>query len=367
MKTTLLIDGNWLLMSRLFATKEYFKIDNDDNEKQRGVYELNDLMSRSINIIISRFENVIDNIILCSDGGSWRKKLDKPSFFDDVYKGNREKAVEYDWKYIYKSLDDMCTAAANNDITVSHVFGAEGDDCIWYWSKKLNKKGINTIIWSADCDLKQLIQVDNFAFTAWYNDKNGLWLHKCLEEQPIDDIDFFLQQDKSNMSLDMLKSICKQVEYIDPASIVTSKIICGDGSDNIKSLIRIEKGSKTYKISEKTWLNTKNKLNIDTLQKFWDRKDDIINFIISSKKYSGYNINTEHVSELFEYNKKLVWLDESVVPEDIKSKLDDIEYKECNLPYIRGNYKTLVLNNIEDIKQEDVESIFESSIPDLPF
>ena len=47
MNTTLLIDGNWLLMSRLFAVKSYFNVQNDDEEKQkdfenvRGVFNNN--------------------------------------------------------------------------------------------------------------------------------------------------------------------------------------------------------------------------------------------------------------------------------------------------------------------------------------
>ena len=46
MNTTLLIDGNWLLMSRLFAVKSYFNVQNDDEEKQKGTAELEDLLCR---------------------------------------------------------------------------------------------------------------------------------------------------------------------------------------------------------------------------------------------------------------------------------------------------------------------------------
>ena len=86
MNTTLLIDGNWLLMSRLFAVKSYFNVQNEDEEKQKGTAELEDLMCRSINIIINKFEKVVDNIIIVADGGSWRKSVEKPDFFEEIYK-----------------------------------------------------------------------------------------------------------------------------------------------------------------------------------------------------------------------------------------------------------------------------------------
>ena len=73
MNTTLLIDGNWLLMSRLFAVKSYFNVQNDDEEKTKGTAELEDLMCRSINIVINKFEKVVDNIIIVADGGFLEK------------------------------------------------------------------------------------------------------------------------------------------------------------------------------------------------------------------------------------------------------------------------------------------------------
>ena len=72
-KLTLLIDGNWLLMSRLSViTNSYI----DDNELCKN---LQLLMIQSIKKVIKKFPN-IDNIIFCADGGSWRNDLEIPEY-----------------------------------------------------------------------------------------------------------------------------------------------------------------------------------------------------------------------------------------------------------------------------------------------
>ena len=43
-------------------------------------------------------------------------------------------------------------------IVVSNHSSIEGDDWIWYWSRRLNEEGTSCIIWSSDNDLKQLVQ-----------------------------------------------------------------------------------------------------------------------------------------------------------------------------------------------------------------
>ena len=89
-KLTLLIDGNWLLMSRLSVIANLYI---DDNELCKN---LQLLMIQSIKKVIKKFP-VIDNIIFCADGGSWRNNIEIPSInIDDegniiTYKGNREK------------------------------------------------------------------------------------------------------------------------------------------------------------------------------------------------------------------------------------------------------------------------------------
>ena len=57
---------------------------------------------------------------------------------------------------------------------------------------------------------------------------------------------------------------------------------------------------------------------------------------------------------MIEYNKKLVWLHESIIPESLIQKMNEVEYKACDLSYIRNNYKVLTGENTDD-----VESLFD--------
>jgi 5'-3' exonuclease len=357
MNTTLLIDGNWLLMSRLFAVKSYFNVQNDDTEKQRGTAELEDLMCRSINLIINKFDTVVDNIILVADGGSWRKSLKKPSFFEEDYKGNRVKDVEIDWNYVYRSLENILERADELGITSCKSGGIEGDDWIFHWSRKLNNLGTNCIIWSSDADLKQLVQVKNGVFTAWLNESQkggapGIILHKDLDNTPTDDLDMFMQIDYSSHNLNELTSRVNFVTYINPDDIVMEKIICGDAGDNIKPIARVVCGSKTYKVSPKMWNEVKESLNINNLSDFFTHKNDIIAAISHVKKF--VDCSYEDLSEMFDYNIKLVWLHESVVPETIIMYMNQLEYSVVDTNYIKSNFKTLCK------AENEIESIFES-------
>jgi 5'-3' exonuclease len=360
MNTTLLIDGNWLLMSRLFAVKSYFNVQNDDQEKQRGTAELEDLMGRSINLIINKLDNVVDNIILVADGGSWRKSISKPSFFEEEYKGNRVKDVEIDWNYVYRSLENILESANELGITACKSGGIEGDDWIFHWSRRLNNLGTNCIIWSSDADLKQLVQVKNGVFTAWLNESQkggapGLILHKDLDSTPTDDLDMFMQIDYSSHNLNELTSRVNFVTYINPDDIVEDKIICGDKGDNIKSVVLLEKNNRTYRVSEKDWQNLKEELNIKCLDEFFANKETICNKLTSIKKYTGYNI--DYIREMFDYNIKLVWLNEKILPQEIQDTMNEVEYRKYDLSYIKSNYKMLCKSQEQSTTIEDLFNI----------
>ena len=98
---------------------------------------------------------------------------------------------------------------------------------------------LNCIIWSSDADLKQLVQVNNGCFTVWLNESQkgglpGLIVHKELDDTAIDEIDMFMQVDKSSPTLNEIMAHVNAVTYINPTDIVSTKVICGDKGDNIK-------------------------------------------------------------------------------------------------------------------------------------
>ena len=338
-RCTLLVDGNWLMMSRLPSVYNQFRSECPDFIKEAAMENLVESMLSSINVMLNKFTGIVDNMIFVADGFSWRKQLEVPEQLGETrYKGNRVKTEDMDWTYIYKSIDRITEGLKSNNCTVSRSRSAEGDDWMWYWSNRLNDKGINCIIWTTDNDLKQLLKYDGTAFTAWYNDFNGLYLPETMKEGPDNDIDFFMQFTQ-NSTFELLKSSVSQVNYIRPELIIMDKIICGDSSDNIKSIVLQEKNGKTYRITEKYWNEYRVEHGIETLEDFFGHEDIIVGDLIKAKKSDK---KPEDVYPVFDYNTRLVWLNESVYPPEVLVQFEDgSDYKQFDIDFVLNNYKAM--------------------------
>lgn len=351
---TLLVDANWLLISRASVLIKSFQSDLPMESKIQAQQELEDLLAKSICVILNKLP-VIDNVIIVADGGSWRKQLPVPGCIEGTtYKGNRTKTEETDWDYIYKSLNNVLHKAKDEGVTVSQYNNIEGDDWVWYWSRRLNNEGTNCIIWSSDNDLKQLIQVDEKTntFTAWYNDKNGLWLPSLINDCDFDGIDFFMNPTYYSPVLEGLKSRIGKSNYINPDDIVMSKIICGDAGDNILPIMRYCKNNRIYRITEKDWDSIKGELaQINNINDFNEHVSSVIGLIATHKKFKPYNPDASTLNQMIEYNTKLVWLNENTIPDTIIQFMNQQEYKQFDVSYIKSNYKVLT-NNSEDYMEK---------------
>lgn len=373
---TLIIDGNWLLQSRASVMMKGFSLSNTDIVKQSTQEDLSDLLAKSINVVLNRFPS-IDNVVLVADGGSWRRRITvKDSVGEVKYKSNRDEEraeSEFDWKYIFETLNKLCKTASDLGINVSREYEVEGDDWCWYWSRYLNAKGTNCMIWTSDCDLKQLVRIDpdTNAFTTWYNDKTGLVLPESLEseEECIDLVDFFMKPQLDNQILEALKSRVQKHTYINADEIVINKTICGDAGDMVMPAIRYRKGDLTYGIGNKDYEKLINDLGINDLAGFDRNLDGVVAWLLMQNKYKGLGLKKEDVKERLKTNRDLVWLDESSYPADILEKMTKSEYKQFDVGYIRSNYRCLVP---DDGSGSDIERLFEDSIvgsdgDDLPF
>lgn len=362
-KCTLLVDGNWLLMSRFAMNKEGFLVDNPSFEKELAKNECVQLMSKSIGLVLSRFEGIIDNMILVCDGQSWRKKVPKPASLDADYKGTRVREEELDWDCIFDCLRMLEDKITKLGFTVSHTFNAEGDDAIWYWKSKLNHDGCNCVIWSSDNDLKQLVSYDKGVFTVWYNDRYGLFASEKAAFSSDDDLDFFMMDSEMQKTNAILESMQDKGEinlkYINPEDVVMEKIICGDKSDNIKAVVRIGKNGKTYSVTPKMWSEVKEELDIKTLDDFFANEDSIIESLYNLKKFRGTTLTLEDVHEQFDYNSKLVWLDDSTIPQEVQEGIAMVPYVD------NGDLDMLKMEStiVDQKEQSEVEDLIE----DLPF
>lgn len=353
-KLTLIVDSNWLMLSRFSVLSKSFDINLSDSEKLNSQKQLEDLLAKSVNIMLNRFD-IIDNIIFVEDGGSWRKSIPCPIDEDIFYKGNRKQNEDLDWGYIYNALNNVLDNAKKQGITVSQYNQVEGDDWIWYWTKRLNEDGINCMIWSSDNDLKQLIQIDykTNAFTAWYNDKSGLWLPKDIDDE-FEDVGFFLKPHYFSEVLEIIKRQSKSINYINPSHIIMEKIICGDAGDNIKSIFRYSKNNRIYRVTEKDWNDIRLGKSIDNMEDFMVQKQYIISQILNHKKYKSYQPIKENISNMLNHNTKLVWLSDEVIPDTIIQLMNQQEYKNYDVDYMRKNYKVLLDEN------NDIQELFDS-------
>ena len=235
-KLTLVVDGNWLLMSRYFMKRDTFRMDLPDSVKENSSHQLADLMAQSISVILRQFRGSITNIIFVSDNRSWRKDYPMPLCIEstDTYKGTRKNDETYDWKYIFKSISILSNNLKSIGVTTSNVYGVEGDDWCWWWSRKLNSEGTNVILWTSDEDVKQLIQEDEDtgAFTAWYEKSKGLVLNSSMKPKKFDDEDDELGSFMTPIMPvnNIIKSLSKttSVSYVNPINIINKKIYIGD-------------------------------------------------------------------------------------------------------------------------------------------
>lgn len=328
-KCTLLVDGNWLLMSRFAMNKEAFLKENSEFEKDMAVQECVNLMSKSISLVLTRFEGIIDNVVLVCDGQSWRKKVQKPAKLEADYKGTRVRDEDLDWNYVFKSLQVLEENIIKKGFTVSHTFNAEGDDAIWFWKSYLNENKVNCVIWTSDNDLKQLVSYDDGVFTVWFNDRYGVFMDDKMNQQQ-DELEMFMMDSKNAAANFILESFSNQAEtqvnYINPEDVVMEKIICGDKSDNIKAVVRIVKGGKTYSVTPKMWNEVKEKMNITNLDDFFADADIIISKLREIKKFQETDLTFDDCLEQFDYNSKLVWLDDSTIPQEVQEELSYVPY-----------------------------------------
>ena len=306
-KLTLLIDGNWLLMSR------YSVLVNKTNSDKELAKEVQKLMIKSIMLVLKKFPD-IDNIIFVSDGGSWRNSIDIPQFLIDEkekenvpveYKGQRKLPDDVDWKIIFGYYEELISLLNKNNITACRMQNIEGDDWCWYWSRKLNEDGTNVIIWSMDKDLTQLVSYNenNGVFTVCWNDKTGLFIKEMdLEHNENNPLDFFFNDFDNIFPIILKKS----------------------NNKDSQKLFRVSQKDIDFNLNINDDGNIKNYLHN----------------IMSSKKYYNKMINNNetNVFDHFKYNYKLVVLDEKNYPQPILEEMNS--YMDYN-----------VNNNVSNILQ----------------
>ncbi len=305
-KLTLIVDGNWLLMSRLSVLNNRYK------DELELCQELKLLMLKSMEIVLRQFPS-IDNIIFVSDGGSWRNKIQVPKFLEEAgieYKGNREKSDEINWELIFGEFEKFISVLSSTGITVSRENGIEGDDWCWYWSTKLNEENTNCIIWTKDKDLTQLVKTnsDN-CFTVWWNKESGL----LSENKPDEELNFLFnfKYDENELIFKELIKNAKNDSCINPKHIILDKIIRGDLGDNIIPILYRKSKTKQFRVASKDIPENLNIHNETEIRQY-------VHNLLNSKTYlNKVEKDEEDIVQHFIYNVKLVELNKTNYPDNI--------------------------------------------------
>ena len=269
-KHTLLIDGNYFVFSRLFVLpkpKGGALLLGDDKQKSQFMRKLAiDFASE-----MRKLKMFVDDVVLTVDSKSWRKDL----FPDAQYKGTRKQNKTVDWAAVYEVYEAFQQIVAKKGVTVHQIQGAEADDVIFGWSTMLNARGKSCIVWTGDRDLIQLVNYSNTndAHTVWYyNTKKSLYGYKGFEadmaesaSKDMTEDDMLFNMGGQHMMRDAyqrdimswVKANKINITEIDCDEFIFKKILVGDKSDNIPSVITWQKEMKNgklrnYSITDKT-------------------------------------------------------------------------------------------------------------------
>lgn len=333
-KLTLIVDGNWLLMSRMSVLR------NKYSDIEQLCKDLKILMIKSINVVLKTFPT-IDNIIFVADGGSWRNNLQIPSFLTEEYKGTRVKSDDIDWDALFASYEDFILKLKTNGITTSKEIGVEGDDWVWYWTTKLNREGTNCIIWSKDRDLTQLVKMDkNGFFTVFWNKDSGMICEDTNEEE-INYLFNFEYSENENL-FKSIESKCKTIEKINPKHVIVEKIIRGDLGDNIIPILYKKSkndSDRKYRISTKD-------IDYDIDIHSNESIKNYVESILRNKSYVDRVDKPENdIIEHFKYNVKLVELAQRNYPAEVLGTMNLYDSYNCSKNINEAEYQIIAEAN----------------------
>jgi len=267
-KHTLLIDGNYFVFSRLFVLPKpkTGQLLGDDKQISQFMRKLAiDFASE-----MRKLKMFVDDVVLTVDSKSWRKDL----YPEADYKGTRKQSSDVNWQGVYSVYEEFQKILQAKGVTVHQIQGAEADDVIFGWSTALNNRGKSCIVWSGDRDLIQLVNYSktNDAHTIWYyNTRKSLYAYEGFErdmnasianDMPTDDLLFNMGGEHMTRDayqtniLSWVKDLKIEVTEVDCDRFIFNKILIGDKSDNIPSVVTWQKEMKggklrTYSITEK--------------------------------------------------------------------------------------------------------------------
>lgn len=259
-KHTLLIDGNYFVFSRLFVMPKpkSGKLLGDDKAKGQFMRKLAiDFASE-----MRKLNSFVDDVVVAVDSKSWRKDL----YPESDYKGTRKQDSNVDWNAVYTIYEQFQDILKSKGVTIHQTQGAEADDVLFGWSTMLNGRGKSCIVWTGDRDLIQLVNYSeaNDAHTIWYyNTRKSLYAFEGFTKTMEDSASSEMSNDDMLFNMggqhmlrdryqgDIMKWVTDnkiEITEVDCDLFILKKILTGDKSDNIPSVVTWQKEMKNGKL-----------------------------------------------------------------------------------------------------------------------
>lgn len=347
----ILIDANNFYNRTLYTCNFQKKDAKLFNDGDAGIYMRK--LATDLSSFLRKFKGEYKNVIFCVDSKSWRKL--EADLQDAEYKGNRVKKETINWE-VYNHVNRVfCDIIKSVGVNIIKSENSEADDLIRVYVDYYKKLQENTIVWSADKDLNQLIYFNENSFNVQYNQppmsSNSIvatesffeWLNRAgtdvSDGMSAEDLLFNLSAATENSFNDDLRTCFEKAKLdykpTNPEFVVFEKIVRGDSSDNISSIKR-GIGKKTV---ESVWDEYfKDSFSIDeALNEVF--QTTIISAFINAKKID--TVETDECLRRLQQNVKLIVLDERTCPDYVNQKMHQIVEAQDLSPVQKSNIENM--------------------------
>jgi len=335
---TLLIDGNYFLHSRLFVLprpKNGVMLEDEASRASLMRKLAIDLASE-----VRKMRGFIDKVVVAVDARSWRKDL----FPTAEYKGTRKADSSIDWNAVYGVYEEFQNILQKHGVVVHKIEGAEADDVLFGWSTLLINRGRNSIIWTGDKDLIQLVNYSkaNDSYSLWYSPvQKSLYCFKDFinvldtsETTDTDDLLFNLStysgvREEYKIAIkDWIQSNKVKLTEVNCDEFMFNKLLIGDKSDNIPSVVLWQKEMKggklrTYSITDKLADKIFQQYNKENSQFVIDQlfnKDEIEKLADVVYRVIGKS-SIAQIKNNISQNMSLMMLHTKVIPDAIQNEI----------------------------------------------
>lgn len=311
-----IIDGNYLLHRHVHTLHK--------NNLLYGALE------NSLDIAIGNYRKwfPFTNLYFVSDTKkkSWRHKIYKD------YKAKRKKDSDIDWDFVFDTYTNFKEKLVDKKVKLFELDHIEGDDWVTFIVQESNEKNQSNLIVSNDYDIKQVLRFQleppliNFMTNEVFG-KQKFFLPKNYQvfltkikgnlKESIFDID-----DDSDF-LNYIKSIQEKHEIVETDSVqsLLIKVISGDTSDNIKSVLGPAQGTKKGIgiVGAKTILEMYKQEFGDPVLNDPDLFENIADLICEKKKINRSQISK--ISDNIRKNMELINLEVNNLPTEVIQRM----------------------------------------------